>query len=187
MTVIWWELANFFPWKVFIFILIVFLFFFIRTFKVKITIFFRTFWFVSKILPAHAESTRKQLDWVNVEHIYPNAEPKLIRVCTRCIQIKLKNVNKKRMATAKRLIFWNFSRHPLLIWLYCCFHHYITLKAVATATGALVLLTPANFNHFQRRKFYFQPLSFTFETFSKNLQKQKSLLGSMWRKSKQKK
>jgi hypothetical protein len=30
-------------------------------------------------------------------------------------KIKLKNVNKKRMATARRLIFWNFSRHPLLI------------------------------------------------------------------------
>jgi hypothetical protein len=40
---------------------------------------------------------------------------------------------------------------------------------VATATGAIVLLTPANFYHFQRRKFYFQPLSFTFETFGKKL------------------
>jgi hypothetical protein len=40
---------------------------------------------------------------------------------------------------------------------------------VATATAAIVLLTPANFYHFQRRKFYFQPLSFTFETFDKKL------------------
>jgi hypothetical protein len=40
---------------------------------------------------------------------------------------------------------------------------------VATATAAIVLLTPANFYHFQRRKFYFQPLSFTFETFGKKL------------------
>jgi hypothetical protein len=63
----------------------------------------------------------------------------------------------------------NFSRHSLLISLHCCFHHYITLKAVATATAAIVLLTPANFYHFQRRKFYFQPLSFTFETFGKKL------------------
>ncbi len=31
------------------------------------------------------------------------------------------------------------------------------------------LLTPANFYHFQRRKFNFQPLSFTFETFGKKL------------------
>ncbi len=32
-------------------------------------------------------------------------------------KIKLKNVNKKRMATARRLIFLrNFSRHPLQIW-----------------------------------------------------------------------
>ncbi len=36
-------------------------------------------------------------------------------------------------------------------------------------TAAIVLLTPANFYHFQRRKFNFQPLSFTFETFGKKL------------------
>jgi hypothetical protein len=39
---------------------------------------------------------------------------------------------------------------------------------VATATAA-ILLTPANFYHFQRRKLNFQPLSFTFETFGKKL------------------
>jgi hypothetical protein len=36
---------------------------------------------------------------------------------------------------------------------------------VATATAAIVLLTPANFYHFRRPEFNFQPLSFTFETF----------------------
>jgi hypothetical protein len=40
---------------------------------------------------------------------------------------------------------------------------------VATATAGIVLLTPANFYHFWRPKFYFQPLSFTFETFGKKL------------------
>jgi hypothetical protein len=40
---------------------------------------------------------------------------------------------------------------------------------VATATAAIVLLTPANFYHFRRPKFNFQPLSFTFETFGKKL------------------
>ncbi len=40
---------------------------------------------------------------------------------------------------------------------------------MATVTAAIVLLTPANFYHFQRQKFYFQPLSFTFETFDKKL------------------
>jgi hypothetical protein len=44
-----------------------------------------------------------------------------------------------------------------------------TLKAVATATAAIVLLTPANFYHFRRPKFNFQPLRFTFETFGKKL------------------
>ncbi len=37
------------------------------------------------------------------------------------------------------------------------------------ATAAIVLLTPANFYHFRRPKFNFQPLSFTFETFGKEL------------------
>ena len=49
------------------------------------------------------------------------------------------------------------------------FRRYKTLKAVATATAAIVLLTPANFYHFRRPKFNFQPLSFTFETFGKKL------------------
>jgi hypothetical protein len=42
---------------------------------------------------------------------------------------------------------------------------------VATATAVIVvlLLTPANFYHFRRPKFNFEPLSFTFETFGKKL------------------
>jgi hypothetical protein len=40
---------------------------------------------------------------------------------------------------------------------------------VATATAAIVVLTPANFYHFRRSKFNFQPLSFTSETFGKKL------------------
>ncbi len=38
-----------------------------------------------------------------------------------------------------------------------------------SATAGIVLLTPANFYHFQRTKFNFQPLSFTFEAFDKKL------------------
>ncbi len=49
------------------------------------------------------------------------------------------------------------------------FHRYKTLKAVATASAAIVLLTSANFYHLRRPKFNFQPLSFTFETFGKKL------------------
>jgi hypothetical protein len=40
---------------------------------------------------------------------------------------------------------------------------------MATATAAIVLLTPANFYYFRRPKFHFQPLSFTFETSGKKL------------------
>ncbi len=59
-------------------------------------------------------------------------------------KIKLKKVNKKRPVTVRRvIIFLNISRHPLLICLQCCLRQYKTLKAVATATAAIVLLTPA--------------------------------------------
>jgi hypothetical protein len=58
-------------------------------------------------------------------------------------KIKLKKVNKKRAVTVRRvIIFLNISRRPLLISLQCCLHQYKTLKAVATATAAIVLLTP---------------------------------------------
>ncbi len=66
------------------------------------------------------------------------------------------------------------------------FHHYKTLKAVATATAAIVVLTPANFYHFRRPKFNFQPLSFTFETFGKKLAETKIVAWVNGRKSKQK-
>ncbi len=49
------------------------------------------------------------------------------------------------------------------------FSHYKTLKAVATATTAIDVLTPANFYHLRRPKFNFQPLSFIFAAFGKKL------------------
>jgi hypothetical protein len=59
-------------------------------------------------------------------------------------KIKLKKVNKMRTVTVRRvIIFLNISRRPLLICLHCCLHQYKTLKAVARAIAAIVLLTPA--------------------------------------------
>jgi hypothetical protein len=58
---------------------------------------------------------------------------------------------------------------------------------VATATAAIVLLTPANFYHFRRPKFNFQPLSFTFETFGKKLAETKIVAGVDVKKIKAKK
>jgi hypothetical protein len=46
---------------------------------------------------------------------------------------------------------------------------------VVTATAAIDLLTPANFDHFRRPKFNFQPLSFTFEAFGKKLAETKNV------------
>jgi hypothetical protein len=78
-------------------------------------------------------------------------------------KIKLKKVNKKRTVTVGRvIIFLTISRHPLMI---CYLHQYKTLKAVAMAAAAIVVLTPAKnlnkvfwgflvvsplFNHFLR-------------------------------------
>ncbi len=56
------------------------------------------------------------------------------------------------------------------------FHRYKTLKAVATATAAIVFLTTANFYHFWRPKFNFQPSPSLLRPLAKNLQKQKSFL-----------
>ncbi len=67
------------------------------------------------------------------------------RIIGGASKFKLKKVNKKRLVTVRRLIiFLKISRHPLLICLHCCLHQYKTLKAVATATAAIVVLTPAN-------------------------------------------
>jgi hypothetical protein len=58
---------------------------------------------------------------------------------------------------------------------------------VATATAATVFLTPANFYHFQRRKFNFQLLSFTFEAFGKKLAETKIVARVNVKKIKEKK
>ncbi len=48
-----------------------------------------------------------------------------------------------------------------------------TLEAVAMVTAAIVVLTPANFYHFQRQTFNCQLLSFTFETSGEKLSETK--------------
>jgi hypothetical protein len=58
---------------------------------------------------------------------------------------------------------------------------------VATATAAIVLLTPANFYHLRRPKFNFQPLSFTFETFGKKLAETKNCCYGQWEDNQSKK
>ncbi len=66
------------------------------------------------------------------------------RIVWGASKIKLKKVNKTRTATVRRVtIFLNISRRQLLICLHCCLHQYKTLKVVATAKAAIILLTPA--------------------------------------------
>ena len=78
---------------------------------------------------------------LSVKSYFMTVNSNIIRGASK---IKLKKVNKKRTVTTRRvIIFLNISRRPLLICLQCCLHQYKTLKAVATATAAIVLLTPA--------------------------------------------
>jgi hypothetical protein len=58
---------------------------------------------------------------------------------------------------------------------------------VATATAAIVVLTPANFYHSRRPKLNFQPLSCTFETFGKKLAETKIVVRINVKKNKAKK
>ncbi len=55
------------------------------------------------------------------------------------------------------------------------------------ATAAIVVLTPANFYHFQRPKFNFQPLSFTIGTLGKKLAETKIVARVNVKKNKTKK
>jgi hypothetical protein len=90
------------------------------------------------------------------------------------------------MATARRLIFLDFLKASITDLITLLFSSIQNSEGCGDGDRGDSFLTPANFYHFRRPKFNFQPLSFTFETLAKNLQKQKSLLGSMGRKSKQK-
>ncbi len=64
------------------------------------------------------------------------------------------------------MIFLKASIADLITLLFSSLHN---SEGGGDSDSAIVLLTPANFYHFQRGKFYFQPLSFTFETFGKKL------------------
>ncbi len=118
---------------------------------------------------------------------YIKAKGTKIPIVRGASKIKLKNVNKKRMATARRLFFFKFLKASIADLITLLFSSYKTLKAVATATAAIVLLTPANFYHFQRPKFNFHPLSFPFETFGKKLAEYKNRCWGQWKEEKRKK
>ncbi len=87
------------------------------------------------------------------------------------------------MATARRLIFfWNFSRHPLLIWL-LFFSPLQNSEGDGDSDSGDSFADPCQFLSFPKTQVQ---LSASLRPLAKNLQKQKLLLGSMWRKSKQK-
>jgi hypothetical protein len=72
------------------------------------------------------------------------------------------------MATARRF-FFEFLKASIADLITLLFSSLQNSEGGGNSDSSDVLLTPANFYHFQRRKFNFQPLSFTFETFGKKL------------------
>jgi hypothetical protein len=83
-------------------------------------------------------------------------------------------VNKKRLATARRLLFLEFlkaSIDDLITLLFSSLH---SDGGGDGDSGDSCADTP-NFYRFRRPKFNYQPLSFTFETFGKKLAKTKSV------------
>jgi hypothetical protein len=73
------------------------------------------------------------------------------------------------MATSRRLIFWGFlkpSTADLITLLFSSLKNY---EGGGNSDSGDSCGDPANFYHFRRPKFNFQPLSFTFETFGKKL------------------
>ncbi len=80
---------------------------------------------------------KKCVKFIDTEKV-PYGPKKIFSLLLRgASKIKLKKVNKKRTVTVRRVIIF------LNICLQCCLHQYKTLKAVAAATVAIVLLTPA--------------------------------------------
>ncbi len=73
-----------------------------------------------------------------------NVNLETVLLANKYIRGASKKVNKMRTVTVRRvIIFLNITRLPLLICLHCCLHQYKTLKAVARAIAAIILLTPA--------------------------------------------
>jgi hypothetical protein len=75
------------------------------------------------------------------------------------------------MATTRRLIFLEFLKASVADLITLLFSS--LQNSEGSGDDAVVVLTPANFYHFQIPKFNFQPLSFTFETFGKKLEETK--------------
>jgi hypothetical protein len=73
------------------------------------------------------------------------------------------------MATARRLIFLEFLKASIADLITLLFSSLQNSEGGGDSDSGDSFADPAKFYHFQRRKFNFQPLSFTFETFGKKL------------------
>jgi hypothetical protein len=84
-------------------------------------------------------------------------------------KIKLKNVNKKRMAAARRLFFLEFLKASIADLITLFFSSLQNSEGGGNSDSGDSFAGPCQFLPFGRPKFNFQPLSFTFETFGKKL------------------
>jgi hypothetical protein len=84
-------------------------------------------------------------------------------------KIKLKNVNTKRMATARRQIFLEFLKASIADLITLIFSSLQNSEGGGDSNSGDSFADPCQFLPFPKTKFNFQPLSFTFETFGKKL------------------
>jgi hypothetical protein len=88
-------------------------------------------------------------------------------------KIKLKNANKKRTVTVRRVIFFLKAFIADLITLFSSSVQSSEGGGDGDSGDSCADPPTLHFYHFQRPKFNIQPLSFTFETFGKKLAKTK--------------
>jgi hypothetical protein len=79
------------------------------------------------------------------------------------------------MATARRLIFLEFLKASIADLITLFFSSLKNSEGGGDSDSVDSFADPANFYHFRRPKFKFQPLSFTFETFGKKLAETKNV------------
>jgi hypothetical protein len=101
-------------------------------------------------------------------------------------KIKLKNVNKKRMATARRLIFLEFLKASIADLITLLFSSLQNSEGCGDCDSGDTFADLPIFTISEDQNLTFSLSPLLLRPLAKNLQKHKSLLGSMGRKSKQK-
>ncbi len=127
---------------------------------------------------------KKALDTVTYCTDISISKPSTKQTVWGASKIKFNHVNKKRMATARRLIFFEFLKASIADLITLLFSSLQNSESDGNSGDSCA--DPCQFLPFLKTKIQLSTSPSLLRSLAKNLQKQKSLLGSMWRKSKQK-